>query len=76
MNNTRSHNRLKLSQYLHLNNSIILQIVFAICLFHINIRVKAWGYPEDNCYNCYADVKFGDDGMYFCRHNSSGLIWG
>lgn len=33
-------------------------------------------YPEDNCLTCYANAYYGANGMYFCRHDSSGLVWG
>ena len=39
-------------------------------------NVIAWGYPEDNCYDCLSDTSYGKDELYYCRHNSSGLIWG
>ena len=38
--------------------------------------VLAWSYPENNCYNCYYDETYGKDGMYYCRHDNNGLIWG
>ena len=52
------------------------KIVIIIYLININVQVMAWGYPEDNCYNCFEDTTWGKDSMYYCRHNSSGLIWG
>ena len=59
-----------------ISNSILLQILLLVCLLNINLHVRAWGYPEDNCYSCYDDKTWGEDGMYFCRHNSSGLVYG
>ena len=44
-----------------------------ICLIKL---IYAFGYPEDNCYKCFADNYYGSDSMYFCRHNTTGLIWG
>ena len=61
---------------INMSKSTLLPLIFAVCLFHINIQVSAWGYPEDNCYSCYDDTRWGKDGMYFCRHSSSGLKWG
>ena len=38
--------------------------------------VFSYGYPEDNCYNCFNDNYSGSNQMYFCRHNTTGLTWG
>ena len=44
-------------------------------LFAILVSLAwSWGYAEDNCFDCFNDKSVGE--MYFCRHNSSGLIWG
>ena len=71
-----SATNLSCSKSTNMNFSIVFHIIFAICLFHINMKVNAWGYPEDDCYKCYDDDRFGKGGMYFCRHNSTGLTWG
>jgi hypothetical protein len=53
-----------------------LNVCSVLVLATIIKYVDGWGYPEDDCLKCYADVIYGEDGMYFCRHNSSGLVWG
>lgn len=54
-----------------LQSSYTLMIIL-ISLISMFIRsANSWGYPEDNCYDC-----FRDSTMYFCRHDTNGLVWG
>ena len=70
-NSHKTYNKSNMNRH-----SNFMSLLFFICFIIIKERVAGWGYREDNCFDCFADETEGPDTMYFCRHNTSGLIWG